>query len=57
MKQKRQGWAEQMISLIYKNGEKPAVEFMQDLFLFINGSLTHEEMRARIISRHQTRGE
>ena len=45
--------AERMLSLFYRNGEKPSAEFLADLEQMIEGNISEEEMRSKIISRHK----
>ena len=56
-KELRKRLAEQMIALLYNDGEQPSDDFLSDLKQMVNGSITEDEMRARIILRHNGKGE
>ncbi len=50
---KKQDLAQRMIALFYKGDEKPSPEFLQDLKQMIEGRISEQEMRNRIISRNK----
>jgi hypothetical protein len=44
--------AEQLMAIFYGDGKTPSEAFLRDIGLLIKGKITDDEVRTRIIARH-----